>query len=53
MSESLREYLSVTRGNAVTVTVPVKGAKRRLLDLVKKNIEIAFFGDRIKAAEPW
>jgi excinuclease ABC subunit C len=51
VSESLREYLSVRRGSRVAVTVPVKGAKRRLLDLVKKNIEVTFFGDRIKAAE--
>lgn len=51
VSESLREYLSVRRGNRVVVTVPVRGAKRRLLDLVRKNIEVTFFGDRIKAAE--
>jgi excinuclease ABC subunit C len=51
VSESLLEFLSVKRGGRVIVTVPVKGAKKRLLDLVKKNIEIAFFGDRIKAAE--
>jgi len=51
VSESLLEFLSVRRGGRVTVSVPVKGAKKRLLDLVRKNIEIAFFGDRIKAAE--
>ncbi|HUV08147.1 MAG TPA: excinuclease ABC subunit UvrC [Spirochaetia bacterium] len=51
LQEPLQEYLSLKRGGKVTVTVPVKGAKKRLLDLVKKNIEITFFGDRIKVAE--
>jgi excinuclease ABC subunit C len=31
--------------------VPKKGAKKQLLDLVKKNIEISFFGDITKVDE--
>ncbi|MBP1927941.1 excinuclease ABC subunit C [Methanolinea mesophila] len=48
---TLEEYLAVQRGKKVTITVPKIGAKKRLLDLVEKNIEISFFGDRIKLEE--
>ena len=48
---ALEEYLALRRGKKVTVTVPRIGAKKRLLDLVEKNIEISFFGERIKLEE--
>lgn len=44
-------YLEEKRGGKVTVTVPLQGEKRQLLDLAKKNIEISFFGDTIKLEE--
>jgi len=47
----IQEFLAVRRGKKVTVTVPRIGAKRRLLSLVKTNIEIAHFGDLIKLEE--
>lgn len=47
----LQEFLSVRRGKKVTVTVPRIGAKHRLLSLVRTNIEIAHFGDRIRLEE--
>jgi excinuclease ABC subunit C len=51
VSEPLAEFLSTQKGRKVTVTVPQRGAKRRLLDLVKVNIETVFFGDEIKLHE--
>jgi len=39
------KFLSKLRGKRVRVTVPKKGEKKELLDLVMKNIEIALFGD--------
>ena len=45
---ALIEFLSAIKGKKVRVSVPKRGAKRKLLDLVEKNIQIAFFGDRLK-----
>ncbi len=50
-SEAMEEFLSGQKGRKVTVTVPQRGAKRRLLDLVRLNIEMIFFGDDIKLHE--
>ncbi len=36
---SLQDFLNLRRGTSVTVTVPIRGAKRALLDLVQKNLE--------------
>jgi len=33
------------------MVVPQRGEKKKLLDLVRKNVEIGFFGDRIKVEE--
>ncbi|NYT07311.1 MAG: excinuclease ABC subunit C [Methanomicrobiales archaeon] len=49
--DSLAEFLSVKRGKKVTVTVPKIGAKRRLLDLVARNIEAVFLGGQAKILE--
>ncbi len=46
--DSLQEYLAYRKGKSVRITVPARGEKRRLLDLVQKNIEAAFFGEQIK-----
>jgi excinuclease ABC subunit C len=51
VSEPMEEFLSMQKGGKVVVTVPQKGAKRRLLDLVRVNIEMVFFGDEIKLHE--
>jgi excinuclease ABC subunit C len=37
----LEEFLSNKKGSPVTVTVPRRGAKMRLLDLVHRNLELA------------
>jgi excinuclease ABC subunit C len=47
-SDSLAAFLKQKRKKKVRIIVPKKGAKKQLLDLVEKNIEITFFGDRSK-----
>ncbi len=49
--ESLEAYLSVRKGRKVTVTIPKIGAKKRLLDLVARNIEAVFLGGQAKILE--
>lgn len=46
--EAIEEYLSSVKGKKVRITVPQKGEKRALLDLVLKNIESVFFGGEEK-----
>jgi excinuclease ABC subunit C len=41
-------FLALRRGNRVLVTVPVKGEKAHLLDLVRKNLEQTFFGEKLR-----
>ena len=45
VSESIALFLKKIRGSKVTITKPIRGEKKQLLDLVEKNIEIAFFAD--------
>ncbi len=45
IDDSLISFLREKRDGAVKITVPKKGDKKQLLDLVKKNIELSFFGD--------
>jgi excinuclease ABC subunit C len=42
------QFLDLRRGNRVLVTVPVKGEKAHLLDLVRKNLEQTFFGEKLR-----
>jgi excinuclease ABC subunit C len=42
---SLVEYLGLKRESKVKVIIPKKGEKKKLLELVKKNIEVSFFGN--------
>jgi excinuclease ABC subunit C len=51
MDPALVEFLSVKKGKRVTVTVPQRGEKKKLLDLAEKNLEIAFFRDTLKGTE--
>jgi len=48
VDEPLREFLSTRRGSTVQVTVPERGDKRKLLDLVQRNLEHTFFGERLR-----
>jgi len=51
VSAPVREYLERKRKTKVAVTVPKIAAKKQLLNLVKKNVEINFFGDITKLEE--
>lgn len=51
IDDSLVLFLEVKKKSKVKVTVPEKGDKKQLLDLVMKNIEISFFGDLVKLEE--
>jgi excinuclease ABC subunit C len=51
LSESLSAFLMHKRKKKVRIVVPRKAAKKQLLDLVLKNIEITFFGDVSKVEE--
>ncbi|MEN6513383.1 excinuclease ABC subunit UvrC [Methanoculleus sp.] len=51
VADAVVGYLSHLRGGRVRVVVPQRGEKKNLLDLVRKNVEIGFFGDRIKLDE--
>ncbi len=45
---ALNDYLSDRRGSSVKVTVPVRGEKKNLLDLVRKNVEKSFLEDDLR-----
>lgn len=51
IDESLVEYLEERKNGRVRIVVPKKGEKKNLLELVKKNIEIQYFGDTKKVEE--
>jgi excinuclease ABC subunit C len=46
----LQEWLSLRRGTRVTITVPARGAKRRLLSVVTHNAKEAFTRHKLKRA---
>jgi excinuclease ABC subunit C len=48
---SVAEFLTLRKGRKVTVTVPKQGVKKRLVDLVRKNIETLHFSDDIRILE--
>lgn len=48
---ALAEFLSVKKEKPVGIIVPQRGEKRQLLELAKKNLEIAFFRDALKPVE--
>jgi excinuclease ABC subunit C len=51
VSGPVREFLSFAKGKQVTVTVPRIGAKKRLLDLVAKNIETVHYAGQVRVLE--
>lgn len=51
VSPVVQDFLSLRKGRKVAVTVPKIGPKRRLLDLVRMNIEVRYFGDSIRLEE--
>ncbi|RZN39780.1 MAG: excinuclease ABC subunit C [Methanosarcinales archaeon] len=51
VSNVISEFLTGESGRRVRIVVPQKGDKKKLLDLVRKNIEITFFGGQLKLEE--
>lgn len=51
LDPSIQEYLSQLKKSKVELIIPEKGELKELLELVKKNIEIQFFGDLEKIEE--
>jgi excinuclease ABC subunit C len=51
ISSTIKEFLEQLRKTNVQITIPKIGEKKNLLELVKKNIEITFFGDIQKVEE--
>jgi len=49
--EEMEEFLSLRKGRRVIITIPRIGAKKRLLSLVRTNIEVAHFGEEMKLEE--
>ena len=47
-SELISEWLSAKRGSKVSIIVPKKGSKEKLVELAKKNAEIVLTKDREK-----
>jgi excinuclease ABC subunit C len=45
LSDPIAQFLKNKKGSMVQLIKPQKGEKKQLLDLVEKNIEIAFFAD--------
>jgi excinuclease ABC subunit C len=50
-SNAITAFLGKKRRKKVRIIIPKKAAKKQLLDLVLKNIEITFFGDLSKVQE--
>ncbi|KAF1078414.1 excinuclease ABC subunit UvrC [Methanogenium sp. MK-MG] len=46
--DAIPEYLSVQKGKKVRITVPRRGDKKDLLEIVSRNIETTFFGGEEK-----
>ncbi|MDY6964968.1 MAG: excinuclease ABC subunit UvrC [Halobacteriota archaeon] len=51
VSVSVKLFLEEKIGRKVKITVPKRGEKRELMDLVDKNIEMSFFSGSTKASE--
>jgi excinuclease ABC subunit C len=48
LEDSLVDFLTHIKGKKVHVTIPRQGEKKELLELARKNLDIGFFGDRMK-----
>jgi len=51
VDDAIAGYLAELRGKQVTITVPKQGAKRELLELAAKNVDLTWFSgvERVKA----
>ena len=51
IDSSIISFLEKRKGRKIKVTIPVRGGKKQLLELVIKNIEVSFFSDTEKLEE--
>ncbi|MCK9632124.1 MAG: excinuclease ABC subunit UvrC [Methanoregula sp.] len=51
VDEAMAGYLSERKGKSVQVTIPKIGEKKKLLDLVEKNLEHAFLKNELKVKD--
>lgn len=51
VDSSVEDFLSYKKGSKVKLFVPKKGELKNLLDLVKKNVEVHYFGEFEKLEE--
>ncbi|MBN2250825.1 MAG: excinuclease ABC subunit C [Candidatus Altiarchaeota archaeon] len=51
LSDAVEEYLSEKRSSKIKLTVPKKGGKKDLLDLVKKNVERYFIENELSVLD--
>ena len=51
VSEGVAEYLTERKGRSVQVTVPERGEKKKLIELVEKNIDQAFLKNELKVRD--
>lgn len=51
VGEGMAEYLSAQKGHAVRVTVPERGEKKKLVELVEENIRLAFLKNDLKVRD--
>jgi len=53
IGQSVKLFLEKKRGNNVKITIPNKGEKKQLIDLVLKNIQVTFFSnfEKIKSLQ--
>jgi excinuclease ABC subunit C len=48
--DAIGEFLSGQKGKKVRITIPMRGEKKNLLDLVARNIDTVFFGGERKVS---
>jgi len=51
VDDSLIQFLSVRKGRQVLVTIPQRGEKKKLLDLVHRNLELTSAGEGARGEE--
>ncbi|MBU0536154.1 MAG: excinuclease ABC subunit UvrC [Nanoarchaeota archaeon] len=51
ISPSVGKFLSEKKGRPVKIVSPIKGDKKHLIDLAKKNLELVFFAQEKKLTE--
>ena len=51
IDSSIKKYLEKIKGNKVEIVIPTRGEKKKLLELVMKNVEATFFSNLEKVID--